>query len=539
MNFDLASLQDKAYWEERDTVLPQFDVEAMREASYEDPRWIHYGPGNIFKAYICALQQDLLDRGIDDRGIVAVESFSAASVDQVLLPYDLLTLQVVMKADGGLDKRVIASISEAIFSGAEAGWNRLKTIAENPKLAMISFTITEKGYNLTAPSGEYSPAVLSDMAMDPGKDLPKGTMSQVAALLYHRYMHGAHPITLVSFDNFSHNGEKLHDSVLTIAKAWEEKGVVDADFIAYVEDQTKVSTPLTVIDRITPRPSEDVADILTEQGLDAFKMTETEAGGFFAPFVNVEEAQYLVIEDRFANGRPKLEEAGVYFTDAETADKFERMKVTTCLNPLHTAMSPFGVLLGHPTIAASMQDPAIVALIHRIGYTEGLPVVTDPGIISPKDFIDEVVEHRFTNPFLPDTPERIMTDTSQKVGIRFGETIKSYLTSDELKVEDLRGLPLGIAGWIRYLMGIDDQGNRYEISPDPLGDSLKETVKTLEFDNPDSLKDQLREILGNVSLFRVDLYEAGLGEQIEGYVRRMLEGPGSVRRLIDEETATY
>lgn len=539
MNFNLASLQDKAYWEERDTVLPQFDVEAMREASFEDPRWIHYGPGNIFKAYICALQQDLLDKGLDDRGIVAVESFSAASVENVLLPYDLLTLQVVMKADGGLDKRVIASISEAIFSGEEAGWNRLKTIVENPGLAMISFTITEKGYNLLALSGDFSQSVLDDMAMDPSKDIPKGTMSQVAALLYHRYKNGAKPITLVSFDNFSHNGEKVHESVLTIARAWAEKGVVDSDFIAYVEDQTKVSTPLTVIDRITPRPSEEVADILTEQGLDAFKMTETEAGGFFAPFVNVEEAQYLVIEDRFANGRPKLEEAGVYFTDAETTDNFERMKVTTCLNPLHTAMSPFGVLLGHPTIAASMQDPAIVALVKRIGYTEGLPVVTDPGIISPKAFLDEVVESRFPNPFLPDAPERIMTDTSQKVGIRFGETIKSYLASDELSVKDLRGLPLGIAGWIRYLLGVDDKGESYEISPDPLADTLKEAVKTIEFGNPDSLQDQLQSILGNVSLFRVDLYEARLGEQIEGYVRRMIEGPGSVRKLIDEEAATY
>lgn len=539
MKFNLASLQDKAYWEERDVILPKFDVEAMREASYEDPRWIHFGPGNIFKAYICALQQDLLDRGIEDRGIVAVESFSEASVDQVLLPYDLLTLQVVMKADGTLDKRVIASISEAIFSGAEAGWDRCKKIVENPCFSMISFTVTEKGYNLVNSDGDFFPAVLEDMAMDPAKDLPKGTMSQVAALLYHRFRHGAKPITLVSFDNFSHNGEKLHDSVLTIAKAWEEKGFVDSDFIAYVEDQTQVSTPLTVIDRITPRPSDDVAATLTEQGLDAFKMTKTEAGGYFAPFVNVEEAQYLVIEDRFVNGRPKLEEAGVYFTDAETTDNFERMKVTTCLNPLHTAMSPFGVLLGHPTIAVSMEDPSIVSLIKRIGYTEGLPVVTDPGIISPKDFLDEVVESRFPNPFLPDTPERIMTDTSQKVGIRFGETIKSYLASDELDIDSLRGLPLGIAGWIRYLIGIDDQGRAYDISPDPLGESLQETLKTVEWDKPESLQDQLRSILGNVSLFRVDLYEAGLGDKIEDYVRKMLEGPGSVRRLLDEETATY
>ena len=65
----------------------------------------------------------------------------------------------------------------------------------------------------------------------------------------------------------------------------------------------------------------------------------TERGTYIAPFVNGEEAQYLVIEDRFPNGRPPLEEAGVYLTDRETVEKSERMKVTACLNPLHTSMS--------------------------------------------------------------------------------------------------------------------------------------------------------------------------------------------------------
>ena len=166
-------------------------------------------------------------------------------------------------------------------------------------------------------------------------------------------------------------------------------------------------------------------------------------------------------------------------------------------------------------------------------------MVTDPGIIEPNEFLDEVVERRFANPYIPDTPERIMTDTSQKVGIRFGETIKSYVASDELDVDDLKGIPLGIAGWIRYLLGVDDQHEPYEISADPLLDELKEAVSTIKPGEPDSLKDQLKGIFGNKSLFRSDLYEVGLGEKIEGYVRRMLEGPGSVRKTLDEETAKY
>ena len=185
-----------------------------------------------------------------------------------------------MKADGSLDKRVIASISEAVYSASSEGWARMKEIFENPGLAMVSFTITEKGYNLETPQGDYLPYVKEDMNMDPTEGIPQGTMGQVAALLLHRFKTIGKPITLSSFDNFSHNGEKLHESLLEMAKAWQANGKVDADFIAYLEDQAQVSTPLSVIDRITPRPSPEVADMLTEQGLESFELIKTEAGGF-------------------------------------------------------------------------------------------------------------------------------------------------------------------------------------------------------------------------------------------------------------------
>ena len=84
-------------------------------------------------------------------------------------------------------------------------------------------------------------------------------------------------------------------------------------------------------------------------------------------------------------------------------------------------------MLGYDLICAEMKDEDIVALIKRLGYVEGLPVVVDPKILDPKAFIDEVIEQRLPNPFMPDMPQRIATDTSQKVGIRFGETIKSYV----------------------------------------------------------------------------------------------------------------
>lgn len=115
------------------------------------------------------------------------------------------------------------------------------------------------------------------------------------------------------------------------------------------------------------------------------------------------------------------------YTTRETVDKVETMKVTTCLNPLHTAMAIYGCLLGYTLISAEMKDVDIRPFIQKIGYIEAMPVVTDPGVINPYEFIGTVINRRLPNPFMPDTPQRIAMDTSQKIPIRFGETIKKYL----------------------------------------------------------------------------------------------------------------
>lgn len=101
------------------------------------------------------------------------------------------------------------------------------------------------------------------------------------------------------------------------------------------------------------------------------------------------------------------------------------MKVCTCLNPLHTALAIFGCLLGYTLISEEMKNPLLKKLVETIGWKEGMPVVINPGILRPEDFLTEVLTVRIPNPFMPDTPQRIATDTSQKLPIRFGETIKA------------------------------------------------------------------------------------------------------------------
>lgn len=236
------------------------------------------------------------------------------------------------------------------------------------------------------------------------------------------------------------------------------------------------------------------------------------------------------MEDNFTNGRPPLEEAGIIFTDRETVNKVETMKVTTCLNPLHTALAVSGCLLGYTLIADEMKDDTLRRFVEIIGYKEGLPVVVDPGILSPKQFLDEVLTERFANPFIPDTPQRIATDTSQKVGIRFGETIKSYIRREELDPAQLTAIPLAIAVWCRYLLGVNDAGEVFTLSSDPLLETLQGYLQGV------SLGDQtasVRPILEDERLFGVPLYEIGLGDKIEIMFQEMMAGPGAVRRTLE------
>lgn len=273
----------------------------------------------------------------------------------------------------------------------------------------------------------------------------------------------------------------LRTSVLTIAAEWEKRGVIDHRVVEWIAE--KVEFPISVIDKITPASSQKVAEQLASMGFEDMAIDpDVEVAGF----VNTEPVEYLVIEDRFPNGRPELEKAGVHFTDRDTCHRFERMKVTTCLNPLHTALAITGVLLRKPTIDEAMKDPGLAGLVHCLGWQEGLPVVSDPGIIDPKEFLREVEEERFPTPFLGDTPSRIATDTSQKIPIRFGETVKSYLADDSLDVASLRAIPFVFAVWCRYLMGIADDGEPVELSPDPLREQLESVVSGVRFGDDDS-----------------------------------------------------
>ena len=536
MKLTLDGIKDKKSWEAAGVVLPSYDIEKVKEETKKSPAWVHFGIGNIFRIFIGGIADTLISNGAMDKGITCVETFDFDVVDKIYAPYDNLVLGVTLKADGSTDKKVIASLTEAIKaqSNVEAEWNRLKEIFQNKDLQMISFTITEKGYALKGADGTYFPFIQSDI--DNGPEKAGSAMAVVCALLHERFKAGKAPLAVVSMDNCSHNGEKLRNSILTMAEEWNKKGFVEDEFVAYISDEAQVSFPWSMIDKITPRPAESVCKSLEELGIEDIAPVITSKRTYIAPFVNAEGPQYLVIEDRFPNGRPALEKAGVYMTDRDTVNKVERMKVTTCLNPLHTALATYGCVLGYTLIADEMKDEQLNKLVHEIGPVEGMQVVTDPGILSPAEFVDEVINTRIPNPFMPDTPQRIATDTSQKVGIRYGETIKSYVEKYG-DAKKLKAIPLAIAGWCRYLLGLDDNGEAFELSADPMLDELKTELKGIEFGKPESYNGQLKSILSNENIFGIDLYKAGIGELIEEIFVKEIAGAGAVRATLKEYLA--
>lgn len=450
-----------------------YDRNKMIEKTKQAPEWVHFGYGNIFRAFPARLCQELLNCGATDKGIIAVELFDEEIVTKVAGPTEDITVVVTFMGDGSVKKEAVASVAESLTFNE---WERLREVFSSESLKMVSFTITEKGYTVTPNPDSY--------------------MGKVTSLLYERYSAGKAPIAFVSMDNCSDNGEKLKSAVSAYAKAYEDEG-----FIKYVN---QTAFPQTMIDKITPRPSEEVLKMLTEEGFCNMEPIVTSKNTYIAPFVNGEECEYLVIEDKFPQGHPPIEKCGVVFTTREEVKKAERLKVTAALNPLHTALAVSGCILGYTKISDEMKNGDLVKLIKGIAK-EALKVVEKPTVMDSDSFVNDVLTKRLPNPNLPDTPQRIATDTSQKVAIRFGETIKAYGAD----AKNLKYIPFAIAAWLMYLDGKDDNGEEFTLSPDPM---LSEITKM-----------EKMELLKRSDIFGVDLYEVSLGDKILSIYNDMKE----------------
>lgn len=223
---------NRAEWETKGYELPKFDIAAVRQKTHDNPTWVHFGGGNIFRAFPAAILQDVLNTGKYDRGVIVAETFDYEVIDKAYRPYDNLSLLVSLQSAGTVEKKVIASVTESLKADMQSDdWSRLVEIFRNPSLEMISFTITEKGYS-------YNDADLA-RGMEPAF-----AMGKVCALLYERFKAGQLPLTVQSMDNCSHNGDKVKAGVMAYAGRWANDGLVPAAFLDYLKDESKITLPL-------------------------------------------------------------------------------------------------------------------------------------------------------------------------------------------------------------------------------------------------------------------------------------------------------
>lgn len=521
-------------WKEIGVHLPQFNLESMVKKTKKAPTWIHIAPSNLYIGEIAPIQQALLESGVVQEGIIGIETWDEEIVDKIYRPHDNLRLRIIMPPKGDSQITVVASTADTIFADTNRAeeWGRTLEYFAKPSLQIVTITCTEKGYRIRDQEGKVLKTITQDIQNGPAK--PCHIMAKITSFAYHRYKNGRDPIAFVSMDNCSENGKRLFEAVSFIAREWAyESKLVEKEFLRYLESE-KVSFPWTMIDRITPRPALKNEESLENRKIQNMEIFKTTKGTFIAPFVNTEHISYLVIEDNFPNGRPSLEKVDslknriLLVDSAKIVDKCEKMKVGTCLNPIHTTLATFGCLLGYDYIFNEMKNPLIKNLVYRQAYEEGIPVVVHPGVIDPKEFLREVLEERLINENVPDTPGRIATDTSQKVGARYGETIRAHGGN----AKNLKYIPLAIAGWCRYLLGIDDRGKPFELSPDPMLKELKKYINGIELGKPESLGNELKPILSNKEIFSLDLYSVGIAQRVEEYIRRMIAGVGAVKKTL-------
>lgn len=526
MKLTLEGLKAKKGWE--GYRLPTYDINAVRERTAKHPTWLHFGAGSIFRAYPAVIVQRLLTAGLMNTGIVVCEGWDEDLIDRAYRPFENLSIAATLHADGSIKKEVVGSITESLKLSAD--YDRVKEIFCDPGLQMVSFTITEKAYTLRDGNREFKPWLAEDLKNGPGRC--RNLIAAITSLCLERRKATDKPLALVSLDNCSNNGHRLQRAILEIARTWKDYGYATEEDVQYLT--TTISYPLSVIDKITPHPDHRIAEVLKADEIEGMDIFKTVKGTAAAGFTNAEKAQYLLIEDKFPNGHPPIEQAGVILTTRSIVDKAARMKACTCLNPIDTTTAIFGCLLGYDTISKEMCDPDIVDFVTKMSYQEAIPMVTDPGVLDPWEFLHEVLTERLPNPYLADQPQRIATDTSHKLSMRFGETILAYYDSPVPKhrASRLRYIPLVLAAWLRYLIGVDDEGNPMPLSPDPRLEALQKTLAGIELGKGGVTMRQIEPIICDKFIFGINLAEVGLDETVLFYFNEMLAGPGAVRKMI-------
>jgi fructuronate reductase len=409
-------------------------------------------------------------------------------VRDALKPQDCL-YSVLSRQAGGDRLRVIGSVLDALVLPEQLA--QVMASMVDPRTKIVTMTVTEKGYcqNGTRDSlDETNTAIIADLANPSAPRTVPGLLSEAIRL---RRAAGVAPFTVLACDNLPQNGEAAQRAVVRYAE------LLDSDLSKYIAEN--VSFPCTMVDRITPATQdEDRAAIASGFGV------EDAAPVICEPF------RQWVIEDRFPLGRPRWEDAGALLVD--DVHPFELMKLR-CLNGAHSTLAYLSVVMGIETISEAMSNPQLSAVIHRLWGEDLVPTLPPvPG--TDVSLYTKILEERFRNPGVRHRTLQISADGSQKLPPRLLVPALARLQAGARP----RTIALAVAGWMRFVAGVNEHHVAYEIA-DPLAPRLRKIAQ----DCGKSAERLAAALFGIGEIFPQELVSViGFRQDVERYLNSML-----------------
>jgi fructuronate reductase len=402
------------------------------------PGIVHLGIGAFHRAHMAVYLDELL-AGHPDWGVVGA-SLRRPDTKDALAPQDFLYTLAVRDASG-TSCRVIGSILDVMDANTQLA--DLIALMGDPTIRIVSLTVTEKGYCHDPATGELDPShpdIVHDLE---NPAAPVSAPGIIVAALEKRRQAGVAPFAVMSCDNLPSNGKTCGRIVTRFAE------LRAPDLGAWVRNS--VAFPSTMVDRIVPATTDAEREWVREiTGIEDAWPIITE------PFTQ------WVIEDHFPAGRPPFERVAAQLV--EDVEPFERMKLRM-LNGSHSTLAYLGYLAGHQYVAEAIGDPPFRNLIHSLMTDEVMLTLPMPRAELER-YRDDLLA-RFANPALKHRTWQIAMDGSQKLPQRLLGTIRDRLAAGQ----GITRLALGVAGWMRYVTGIDEEGRAIDVK-DPLAPRL-------------------------------------------------------------------
>lgn len=421
--------------------LPQYDRSKLVA------RIVHLGFGAFHRAHQSVYTDILAAEHGSDWGYCEVNLIGGEQQIADLKQQDNLYTVAEMSADAWT-ARVVGVATRALHAQVDGLETVLDAMCE-PQVAIVSLTITEKGYCHSPATGELMldhPLIVADL-QNPHQ--PKSAAGVIVEALSRRKAAGLPPFSVMSCDNMPENGHVTRNVVCAYART------VDAALARWIEEN--VTFPSTMVDRIVPAVTAE-----TLEKIEQLTGVRDPAGVACEPF------RQWVIEDNFVAGRPAWEKA-----DAELVSDvvpFEEMKLRM-LNGSHSFLAYLGYLAGYQHINECMEDEHYRRAAHALMLREQAPTLKVEGV-DLAHYADLLIA-RYSNTALRHRTWQIAMDGSQKLPQRMLDSVRWHLAQGS----DFSLLALGVAGWMRYVGGIDEQGQAIEVC-DPLLAVIQQAVNS-------------------------------------------------------------